>query len=303
MAFLAFDGGSRVTVPAAGYILDTHRPWREREHSNPNYQLVLVEGGGVRFRRADDRLFLRHGDFLILMPNQVHQAWGQAEPSSGYCFAQFRTEPSPVYVTSNDTGGRLEAGRPNSEYLRLPLVGHVDSPQVHQRFKELIAEWTECLPFSKSRAGALLLDILALLARLGQGYETIKSDGTKETVLRRPTSPRELEIVRAVERYLQEHYREPINASVIGDALHLNYSYIERVFRKVVGMTIKAYLRSLRLREARKLLIELTEFKTVEEVAAAVGYSDPAYFSREFRRSEGMSPRQFIAAYYGEYRE
>lgn len=78
-----------------------------------------------------------------------------------------------------------------------------------------------------------------------------------------------------------------------GDALAAvgcSNDHARRQFRAATGMTPTAYLTQLRLQEAKRLLLAGMQ---VQEAAAQVGLPDPFYFSRVFRRQEGISPRDF----------
>ena len=68
--------------------------------------------------------------------------------------------------------------------------------------------------------------------------------------------------------------------------------YLRRCFKKEVGKTPSEYLASLRMEQAKILLIQQT-FSGVEAVATACGFADPFYFSTCFKRHVGVSPLQY----------
>ena len=70
-------------------------------------------------------------------------------------------------------------------------------------------------------------------------------------------------------------------------------SHFSARFRAVTGFSVTEYVKRLRMARARQLLI--TSDHTVAEIAAAVGYPDPFYFSRNFSAVNGVSPRAFRA--------
>ena len=69
-------------------------------------------------------------------------------------------------------------------------------------------------------------------------------------------------------------------------------------FRSLTGFSVTEYVKQLRMAPARQLLI--TSDHTVAEIATAVGYPDPFYFSRQFSAVNGVSPREFRARVYQE---
>ena len=72
---------------------------------------------------------------------------------------------------------------------------------------------------------------------------------------------------------------------------HMSRSNLMRVFRKATGQTPIEYLVRLRIQRAMELL-NSTDL-SITEVAMEVGFNDSNYFTRQFRRILGESPRQF----------
>jgi AraC-like DNA-binding protein len=64
-----------------------------------------------------------------------------------------------------------------------------------------------------------------------------------------------------------------------------------KLFKQMAGMPPNEYIQSIRLSEARKLLRETDH--SIEAVGVQSGYPDIHYFSRMFRKYEGISPREY----------
>jgi len=88
--------------------------------------------------------------------------------------------------------------------------------------------------------------------------------------------------------YLHRHYARDLNIVDLARRFGCSERHFNRVFRQHTGLAPVRYLRRIRIENARKLMT-YTHF-TVAEVAALVGYDDPAYFSRVFRQETGSSP-------------
>jgi AraC-like DNA-binding protein/ligand-binding sensor protein len=96
------------------------------------------------------------------------------------------------------------------------------------------------------------------------------------------------EAVSAAVEYLVENYA---GRPTLGEAARrtgLSAYYLGRIFRRAVGVSPAGFLRELRARRACDLLG--SGGGSIAEVAARVGYLDPAYFCRHFTRTLGMSP-------------
>lgn len=97
--------------------------------------------------------------------------------------------------------------------------------------------------------------------------------------------------VRTVIAYICEHYAERISLEDIAALSHFNYSYLNRVFRKHTGETIHSFLIRYRLGAAMEIL--RTQNTPIAEIAELTGFSDPAHFSKAFRKYCGKSPTEY----------
>ncbi|BBH21812.1 AraC family transcriptional regulator [Paenibacillus baekrokdamisoli] len=96
-------------------------------------------------------------------------------------------------------------------------------------------------------------------------------------------------LIQQVIRYLSTQYTEPISIENIAEMLGYNRAYLSRLFKQQTGLTPVTFLLKLRIDKAHLLLRERLEL-TIEQVAASVGFQDPLYFSKQFRRFYGQSP-------------
>ena len=81
-----------------------------------------------------------------------------------------------------------------------------------------------------------------------------------------------------------------ISSKEVEEELHLNYDYLNSLFKKISGFTIMSYLDSIRITRAKELL-ESTDLK-ISNIASLVGIPDPHYFSKKYRKKEGIPPSQ-----------
>jgi AraC-like DNA-binding protein len=91
-----------------------------------------------------------------------------------------------------------------------------------------------------------------------------------------------------VRDYIDVHYREPHGYEVYRELTGLSASHLCQAFKRIFGVTPLAYLTDLRLSQAHRLLG--TDSRGVAEIARAVGFLDPNYFTRAFHRRFGGSP-------------
>jgi AraC-like DNA-binding protein len=92
--------------------------------------------------------------------------------------------------------------------------------------------------------------------------------------------------------YLSTQYAEPITIEMMAESLGYNRAYLSRLFKQYTKITPVTFLLKLRIDKARLLLRERLEL-TVEQIASSVGFHDPLYFSKQFRRWYGVSPTEY----------
>lgn len=88
--------------------------------------------------------------------------------------------------------------------------------------------------------------------------------------------------------YIAGHYHENIRREALAKLCHLSVSEFSRVFRDECGLTFARYLLEYRVAMARERLAD--PGIGVTQVAYAVGFNDPSYFCRAFRRLVGVTP-------------
>lgn len=94
-----------------------------------------------------------------------------------------------------------------------------------------------------------------------------------------------------LKEYLDEHYTEKISLDELSARFFINKYYLTKIFKETYGTTINNYIIVKRITRSKQLL-RFTD-KTLEEIAIEVGMNGGNYFSRMFKKVEGISPRQY----------
>ena len=238
------------TAPALTVAERTYGP-DERRERHPFVQLVLPKRG-----RLDMAIAGHHGaaegDTCAVVPADADHAYRSPGPNR---FLVVDLGPSAPPPHTGDPfrpiDARLEA------FARLLAVearlGSLADPLV---------------------ADALARYAAALLADLGRA--------TREPL---PAAPPLAERLRDI---VESRLTEPLTLAEIAAAAAVGPAHAARVFRHAFGVSIVTYVQDARIERAKPLLVETD--RSVTEVAAAVGFASPAYFSRLFARLTGHAP-------------
>lgn len=114
------------------------------------------------------------------------------------------------------------------------------------------------------------------------------------SALRRSREMREHQTISALDRarrYIESRFTEELSLEEVADHVHLNSFYLSKVFKQYVGETFIDYLTSLRIRRAKQLIEE--DALSLKEICFEVGYKDPNYFSRVFKKVTGVTPSDY----------
>lgn len=91
--------------------------------------------------------------------------------------------------------------------------------------------------------------------------------------------------------YINEHYSEELSLEKVASVVYLNPAYFSQLFKLKTGQGYKDYVISLRLEQAKKLL--LNPRLRLAEIAERIGYQDMRHFTQVFRRKFGQTPTEF----------
>lgn len=91
-------------------------------------------------------------------------------------------------------------------------------------------------------------------------------------------------------RWLTLQYYQPISIEQMAQSLGYHRTHLSKMFKQHTGLSPMNFLLKIRMERAKLLLLEPL---TIEQVASSVGFSDPLYFSKQFKKWYGRSPSEY----------
>ena len=252
-------------------------------HDHAFYEMALVLSGSGIHACGDSEEPVQAGTVVFVPPGVAHGYRACREMQVYNCF--FRAELAEfelLWAARDDALGALFERSGTKRLQDDHVVIQVDPAAFEQCIRELDAIRNED-PSERSHArqiGRLLL-ALDLIARHGRRY------GPAPSERRLATPPVVASVLDAFDADLARHWTlADLSAEAFVGSFHLAHE-----FKRWMGVSPMAYLAQLRAKRAGILLAGTDD--SVASIGRAVGWPEPAAFSRQFSKAFGVSPREF----------
>ncbi len=239
-------------------------------HVSANYHhrfelLVVMERGGT-IRVGDSQYRLESGEAFLIFPNQFHIYSGADEKSCGWFFCTFNLLNSHLAQSLRDSPRRLDT-------------------ETLERLHRLLGAYV--YPRQQKPEG---LEICHLLAEFLRAMLACPKIPAARCDLRQSDDPHSL-ITEKINAHVRENLNKSITISELADSLGYSVSYLRAVFRDRLGVSLGRYIRESRLSEAAQLLQE--PGIRVTDAAKRCGFDSLVVFSRAFKNTFGISPKDY----------
>lgn len=101
----------------------------------------------------------------------------------------------------------------------------------------------------------------------------------------------EADKIHQIQQYIREHSHEDISLDMLAHRVNLSPIYISKMFKEKLGVNYIDYLTECRIDKAKKLLNDPE--KSLKEITFEIGYHEPNYFSKVFKKMNGVSPKEY----------
>jgi len=238
---------------------------RERlEHRHDYRQVVFPEQGRLELTVEEQTGYIGNSQFAVVEAGIFHACWA-ATPTR--CLI--------VELRAN----REEPDESPGRFLPFWLLN------------ERLATIAQAMRIELASGG---LDDPLIAESLGTYLSASLATQPRDSAPDSSPSPAQRRLAMQARDYVDAHLRDDFSIADVAAAVCASPAHLQRCFRAGSGVSLVRYVHQQRLRRATNLL--RTSDLSVTEVALAVGFADPNYFARLFRREFGTSPARFRAS-------
>ena len=248
--------------------------WHSTLHTHPFTELFYVVDGKGEFNIQGQRFPVKPNDFVIINPQVEHTELSSPDEPLEYIVLGLNG------LSFSNLTPVSEGGHPFSFFnLR-------DEQKDILRYLNAMVQEATSQSMSYELVCHNLLEILLIKILRHQHFDLEVGKQSKAT-----------KDISFIKHYLETYYHESIQLEDLASMTHLSRFYISHSFKKEIGMSPMEYLIAIRIKES-KILLRTTNY-SISQVADIVGFTTPTYFSKQFRKSTGISPTDYREQYQG----
>ncbi|MFH8252985.1 helix-turn-helix domain-containing protein [Microbacterium sp. B2969] len=255
---------SRLLVTDAGFFPRASRHGRVRPRGAEELIIIVCAEGRGEISVGGRALELGRGEAVAIRPHAPHSY--RADAAEPWSIWWLHVQGAEADGFCNDI---CDAGR---AYARIALRDPLSATDaIRDVIARMEADATTAGLYEAAGAAWRLLAVLA----------ADRLRGPAETGDR----------IQLIVEHLRRHPEQPVRVGELARAANLSVSHFSALFSAATGSSVVDFARGIRIARARELL--RTTDHPVAAIATQVGYPDPFYFARQFKRVTGVSPTEF----------
>ena len=238
-------------------------------------ELSFVTSGSVDYLIEGEKYTLKKGQVVVSNPGVYHK---ELFDSNTNC-RELHIGLTNLSLFSNIKKNFIDVGSKNI----ITISKYKD--EILKNCFEIIEEQKNHTQTSPFMLKSLVMKLLILLHR--ELNEDIANLNSKEFSFK---SREKKSLVESISKYLNENYTDDISLYTLSKNMYLSPVYISKIFKEITGDSPINYLILIRLSKAKELLEDSK--LSIKTIAKMVGYNDPYYFSKLYKKYYGISPNK-----------
>ncbi|QNG59635.1 helix-turn-helix domain-containing protein [Metabacillus idriensis] len=244
------------------------------------FDLLYVQSGELYMTENGQPFTISEGQYLLLIPGFEHFGHKSCREDTRVYWTHFIMEDGfALHENGNENWSDVQVLDgdfviPSKFYFKIPAFGECIHKDFVEKIFENLVSMNHQTPDFPLRQQIYFEELILQLQK-----ESLQIPNAAEKV------------VEETLRFLRKHYQEDIKMVDFAKVLHFHPDYITRCMQKTMGVTPIQYLNQYRMEQAKKLM-STTDHK-ISSIAKEVGIFDATYFTKIFKRIEGVAPLEY----------
>lgn len=253
-------------------------PTARTHHYHDFYEIYYLYSGDRYYFIKDKTYHVKRGDLVLIKPYDVHCTSNFSK--SGYDRFLINLKKSYLDGLLDLTGGinLFECFEKDIHIVKL-------NPQEQNYIENLLMAMLSEYRSENLGHEYFLKTSLVQLLIFASRYSGQMADDSQSYIT--PVH----KTVSEVAAYINNNYKEDITLESVSEMFFISPFYFSRTFKRVTGVAFTEYLSSIRIKEAKRLIVKTD--MSISEIAEAVGYKSSTHFGRTFKSMLGMSPSTY----------
>lgn len=246
-----------------------HRPKGANE-----WVMIFCTNGEGTVESKDNSWKMNRGSIIIMPPNQEHTYYASKDKPWDIFWVHFtgtmvKEYLSPSYNFKPEFRYLNENSEDSNNYLMSLFWQMIQALSSGFSFEAI---------FYDSQVLGTLLSYIILHTKLPQDNKTMGNEHLTKAI-----------------QYIYDNLDRPISLKDLTNYLGVSVSYLSRIFKKNLDMGANEFITSIKVKQASHYLQNTN--LSIQQIAQSLGYSDPYYFSRTFKKFYHVSPAHFRKQY------
>lgn len=250
-----------------------HRTAKLIRRSDPEaYQVNLVLGGDSGIRQAGRETTFGTGEFTLYDTSRPFEGWRSCIPDTRTVTVQIPRTLLPLPANAVDS------------LTAIPFTARHGMGALFSRWLvDITSRADELTPADAPTLASVTVDLFSAVLATAMDTEAVPTPETGRHALRL-----------RINGFIEQHLGDPsLTPRAIADAHHVSLRHLQQLFA-ADDDTPAAWIRGRRLERCRRDLANPHQrHRSIRDIAAGWGFSDPAHFSRIFRAAYGMTPGEY----------
>jgi len=239
--------------------------WNRGRILNDYYIIFISKGKGVYDSALTEPFEVAAGTCFFLYPG----VWHRYKPNPNVGWEEYWVGFNGFYIQQMMANGFFERQNP---FIYLGL-----NKDILILFRDLIESVQASLTGYPQQIAGITLQILGLINNISQHHEYNDNPVGK--------------LISKAKFIIQESFEDTLDMEKLARELPMGYSSFRKAFKRITGESPNQYHLKLRLERAKNLLT--TTVLNINEVADQTGFESVFYFSKLFKKKNGVSPNSF----------